>query len=164
MFPEISYQAIRVSWQRVKGKRDLRLRLYKAYVVPDGEKNQPLEAIHTQTLPAKNTLDYYLEFYLPYTFKITSLLSLSEYALYEFVKTNCISVRTPTDRQDHRQSNLILQQAGFYPHLSTSFVLSDYKQYWVWRTQIKHYQTITLPRVVWRVTLDGRGRVVSSYS
>jgi len=31
----------------------------RTHIVPDNEKNQALAAIHSQTLPAKNTLNYY---------------------------------------------------------------------------------------------------------
>jgi len=33
--------------------------IIKAHIVPDAEKNQALAAIHSQTLPGKNTLKYY---------------------------------------------------------------------------------------------------------
>jgi hypothetical protein len=59
MFPTISYQAKMVAWQISEGNLDLRSQLYKAHIVPNDEKNQALAAIHSQTLPAKNTLKYY---------------------------------------------------------------------------------------------------------
>ena len=98
------------------------------------------------------------------TFPITSLNHLHEYALYVFVETNCLSICTPTTRQNYRRPNFILQRAGFNPHLPTPFVLSDYQRYRVRGAQVHHYRTIALRRVVQRMTLDGRGRLVSSYS
>jgi len=67
-------------------------------------------------------------------------------------------------RRNYRRHHLILQRAGFNPHLPASFVLGDYQQYRVRRTQVHHYRTITLRRVVRRATLDRRGRVGRSYS
>jgi hypothetical protein len=58
-FSEIPYQAIMVSSLKFKGKIELRIGSSKAYIVPDNEKNHALAAIHSQTLPAKNTSKYY---------------------------------------------------------------------------------------------------------
>ena len=98
------------------------------------------------------------------TFTITSSNHLREYALYVFVETNCFSIRTPTSRRNYRRRNFILQRAGFNPHLPSPFVLCDYQGYRVRGAQVHHYRTVALQRVVWRTTLDGQRRVVSSYS
>ena len=98
------------------------------------------------------------------TFTIASLNHLREYALYVFVETNCFSIRTPTSRRNYRRRHYILQRAGFNPHLPASLILSNYQQHRVQRTQVHHYRTVALRRVVRRATLDRRGRVVSSYS
>jgi hypothetical protein len=43
----------------VAAKLEPAKRLYNTQVVPDDWKNQALAAIHSQTIPAKNTLKYY---------------------------------------------------------------------------------------------------------
>lgn len=65
-----------------------------AHIIPDNEKNQDLAAIHSQILPAKNTLKCYQEFSL-HIIEITSLNHIREYALNEFVETKTFSVRKP---------------------------------------------------------------------
>jgi len=97
------------------------------------------------------------------TFKITSLFSLREFALYEFVETNTFSVRTTEGRRTFQRSHTVLQRAGFNPHLPRAFILSDYRRFRIWSAQVHHYRCITLRRAVRRATLDRRGRVGSSY-
>ena len=96
--------------------------------------------------------------------KITSLLHLREYALYEFVETNTFSIHTPEGRRNCRRSNLIVQQAWFIPHLPRSFILDHYWLGWIGGEPVHHFRSVVLQRVARRSTLDGRGRVVSSYS
>jgi hypothetical protein len=59
---------------KLEGKGHLSDHRYNAYTVPNNEKNQAPAKIHSQALPAKNTLKYYYEFCIQTTFKITSLI------------------------------------------------------------------------------------------
>jgi len=95
--------------------------------------------------------------------KITSLIHLSEYTLYVFVETHMFSVRTSTGRRNFRRSYYVLQRAGLNPHLPHTFAISDYRRLQIRHAQVHHYRCLTFRRVVWRATLDWRGRVVSSY-
>jgi hypothetical protein len=95
---------------------------------------------------------------------ITSLFSLREYALHEWEQIDYFSIRTSTTCRNYRRSHIVLQRAGFNPHLPAPTVVSDYKRYRVRGAQVHHYRTVTLRRVARQATLDGRGRVVSSYS
>jgi hypothetical protein len=97
------------------------------------------------------------------TIIIASIFHLREYALYEWERIDFISVRTPTARRNYRRGDIIPQHAGFNPHLSAPFVLSDYQRYRIRGAQVHHYRVVTLRRVARRATLDRRGRVVSSY-
>jgi hypothetical protein len=97
-------------------------------------------------------------------YKITSLLSLREYTLYEFVETNTFSLRTPEGRRNIRWSYCLVQRAVIYPHVLSTFILGHYRRGWICGAQVHHYWCISLWRVVWRVTLDRQGTVVSPYS
>jgi hypothetical protein len=61
-------------------------------------------------------------------FKITSLYSLREYALYEFMETNTFSVRTPERHRNFWRSHSIQQHVGFNPHLPSTFILGRYRR------------------------------------
>jgi len=65
----------------------------RTHIVPDNEKNQALAAIHSQTLPAKNTLKYDYKIYLH-----------SQLILYfTFVNTLCIFSKKLTQSQYRHQ-------------------------------------------------------------
>jgi len=132
-------------------------------IVPDNEKMQALAAIHSQTLQTNNTLKYYWEFYLHKNFKITSLIHFREYSLYVLNQVDKTSVRTSSGRQNYRRSNTIFQRSAFNTHLPSDFFVHRYFRYRVRRTPVHHNRVVTLRRVFRRVSVDRRGRVVSSY-
>ena len=140
-----------------------RLNYIRTHIIPVNEKNQALAAIHTQTLPAKNTSKYYQDFYHKKPTIISDLFHLGEYSSYYFKQTDTITIRTSIGRQNCGRSRLILKRARFNPHLANAFVISDCSRYTVRGTLIHHHRVVTIRRIVQRVTLDRQWRVVSSY-
>ena len=132
----------------------------RTHIVPNNEKNQALAAIHSQTLPAKNTLKYYYEFYL---FTIASLNHLHEYLHYVLEEINTLSICPPEGHRNFQQSRYIPQRGRFNPHLTNTFILSNYTRYRIQSTPTHHNRVVTLQTIFWWTTLDRRGRVVSSY-
>jgi len=70
-------------------------------------------------------------------------MHLHQYALNMFEQVDTLSVHTQHGGQNFRRSYILLQRAGFNPHLTNPFVLISYHRYQVTRTLVYHYGVIT---------------------
>ena len=57
----------------------------------------------------------------------------------------------------------VLQRSAFNPHRPNGLIVRRYTRYRIRRAPVHHYRVIALQRILQRATVDGRGRVVSSY-